>query len=234
MKMAAVKALATLAKEEVPEMVLKAYGGEAFEFGKNYIIPKPFDPRVLWYVAPAVAKAAMDSGVAKIQIQNWDNYKEELKERLGLSKEVVRVMIQKAKKNPKRVVYPEGEEETIIRAAQSIINEGIGQPILLGQNKLISQMIKDLGFDINDFQIVEPENSNLINKYTDDFYHSRQRKGMTMREAKQLMTKRVYFGSMMVKMGDADAMISGYTTHYPNTIKPALQCSNQKRCLLFC
>jgi malate dehydrogenase (oxaloacetate-decarboxylating)(NADP+) len=224
MKMAAVKALATLAKEEVPEMVLKAYGGEAFEFGKNYIIPKPFDPRVLWYVAPAVAKAAMDSGVAKIQIQNWDNYKEELKERLGLSKEVVRVMIQKAKKNPKRVVYPEGEEETIIRAAQSIINEGIGQPILLGQNKLISQMIKDLGFDINDFQIVEPENSDLINKYIEDFYHSRQRKGMTMREAKQLMTKRVYFGSMMVKMGDADAMISGYTTHYPNTIKPALQC----------
>jgi malate dehydrogenase (oxaloacetate-decarboxylating)(NADP+) len=224
MKMAAVKALATLAKEEVPEMVLKAYGGEAFEFGKNYIIPKPFDPRVLWYVAPAVAKAAMESGVARIKIQDWDNYKEELKERLGLSKEVVRVMIQKAKKNPKRVVYPEGEEETIIRAAQSIINEGIGQPILLGQNKVISQMIKDLGFDTNDFQIVEPENSNLINKYTEDFYHSRQRKGMTMREAKQLMTKRVYFGSMMVKMGDADAMISGYTTHYPNTIKPALQC----------
>ncbi len=224
MKMAAVKALATLAKEEVPEMVLKAYGGEVFEFGKNYIIPKPFDPRVLWYVAPAVAKAAMDSGVARIKIQNWDNYKEELKERLGLSKEVIRVMIQKAKKNPKRVVYPEGEEETIIRAAQSIINEGIGQPILLGENKVISQMIKDLGFDINDFQIIEPENSGLINKYIDDFYHSRQRKGMTVREAKQLMSKRVYFGSMMVKMGDADAMISGYTTHYPNTIKPALQC----------
>ena len=224
MKMAAVKALATLAKEEVPEMVLKAYGGEVFEFGKNYIIPKPFDPRVLWYVAPAVAKAAMDSGVARIKIQNWDNYKEELKERLGLSKEVIRVMIQKAKKNPKRVVYPEGEEETIIRAAQSIINEGIGQPILLGENKVISQMIKDLSFDINDFQIIEPENSGLINKYIDDFYHSRQRKGMTVREAKQLMSKRVYFGSMMVKMGDADAMISGYTTHYPNTIKPALQC----------
>lgn len=224
MKMAAVKALAVLAKEKVPEMVLKAYGGEEFEFGKNYIIPKPFDPRVLWYVAPAVAKAAMDSGVARIKIQNWDNYKEELKERLGLSKEVIRVMIQKAKKNPKRVVYPEGEEETIIRAAQSIINEGIGQPILLGQKDAISQIINDLSFDLNDFQIIEPENSSLITKYTDDFYQSRQRKGMTITEARQLMSKRVYFGSMMVKMGDADAMISGYSTHYPNTIKPALQC----------
>jgi malate dehydrogenase (oxaloacetate-decarboxylating)(NADP+) len=224
MKMAAVRALAELAREKVPEMVLKAYGGEEFEFGKNYIIPKPFDPRVLWHVAPAVAKAAIDSGVARINITNWDNYKDELKERLGLSKEVVRVMVQKAKKNPKRVVYPEGEEETIIRAAQSVINEGIGQPILLGDKDVIKKTIEELGYDLADFLIVEPEKSQLMEKYADDFYHSRQRKGMTKREAKQLMAKRVYFGSMMVKLGDADAMISGLTTHYPNTIKPALQC----------
>ena len=224
MKMAAVKALAELAKEKVPEMVLKAYGGEEFEFGKKYIIPKPFDPRVLWYVAPAVAKAAMDSGVARINISDWDNYKNELKERLGLSKEVVRVMVQKAKKNPKRVVYPEGEEETIIRAAQSVINEGIGQPVLLGDKEVITKTIQELGFDLDEFQIVEPEKSQLIEKYANSFYEARQRKGMTKREAKQLMTKRVYFGSMMVKLGDADAMISGLTTHYPTTIKPALQC----------
>ncbi len=228
MKMAAVEALAGLAKEKVPEMVLKAYGGEEFEFGKDYIIPKPFDPRVLWYVAPAVAKAAMDSGVAKITITDWDNYKDELKERLGLSKEVVRVMVQKAKKNPKRVVYPEGEEETIIRAAQSVINEGIGQPILLGDKEVITGTIKELGYDLNEFQIIEPERSQLIGKYTNDFYQARQRKGMTKREAKQLMKEKVYFGSMMVKLGDADAMISGLTTHYPNTIKPALQCVGVK------
>ncbi len=224
MKMAAVRALAELAKEKVPEMVLKAYGGEEFSFGRNYIIPKPFDPRVLWHVAPAVAKAAIDSGVARIKMTDWDAYKEELKERLGLSKEVIRGIIQKAKKNPKRVVYPEGEEETIIRAAQSVINEDIAKPILLGDENLIVRKIEELGYDKNEFEIIEPVNSSLKEKYADNFYQARQRKGMTMREAKQLICKRVYFGSMMVKMGDADAMISGLTTHYPNTIKPALQC----------
>ncbi|HKI78954.1 MAG TPA: phosphate acetyltransferase [Ignavibacteriaceae bacterium] len=228
MKMAAVKALAELAKEKVPEMVLKAYGGEEFSFGKEYIIPKPFDPRVLWHVAPAVAKAAIDCGVARIQITDWDAYKEELKERLGLSKEIVRVMVHKAKKNPKRVVFPEGEEETIIRAAHSIINENIGKPILLGDEEIISNIIKELGYDQKEFEIIEPVTSHNIEKYAQLFYNERQRKGMTIREARQLMQKRVYFGSMMVENGDADTMISGYTTHYPNTIKPALQCVGLK------
>ena len=137
-------------------------------------------------------------------------------------------MVQKAKKNPKKVVYPEGEEETIIRAANSVVNEGIGNPILLGEEKIISKTIEELGFDKNDFTIIEPDTSNMIDKYAKDFYESRHRKGMTIREAKQLMRKRVYFGSMMVKMGDADTMISGLTTHYPNTIKPALQCVGVK------
>lgn len=224
MKMAAVRALAGLAKEKVPEMVLKAYSGEEFTFGRNYIIPKPFDPRVLWYVAPAVAKAAIDSGVARIKITNWDAYKEELKERLGLSKEIVRVMVHKAKKNPKKVVYPEGEEETIIRAAHSVINENIGKPILLGSEKVIRAMIDALGYSQDGFEIIEPLTSNKIETYAQDFYQRRQRKGMTINEARQLMQKRVYFGSMMVQMGDADTMLSGLTTHYPNTIKPALQC----------
>lgn len=224
MKMAAVRALAELAREKVPEMVLKAYGGEQFEFGKEYIIPKPFDPRVLWHVAPAVAKAAIDCGVAREKIEDWNAYKEELKERLGLSKEVVRVMIHKAKKNPKRVVYPEGEEETIIRAANSVLNEKIGTPILLGRETVIRNMIEELGFEQDGFEIIQPETSEKMESYAKEFYMARQRKGTTIVEARQLMRKRVYFGSMMVEMGDADAMISGLTTHYPNTIKPALQC----------
>jgi malate dehydrogenase (oxaloacetate-decarboxylating)(NADP+) len=224
MKMAAVRALAELAREKVPEMVLRAYGGEQFEFGKDYIIPKPFDPRVLWHVAPAVAKAAIDCGVSRTSITDWDAYKEELKERLGLSKEVVRVMIHKAKKNPKRVVYPEGEEETIIRAANSIINENIGKPILLGNERVIRKIIEELGFEQGGFEIIQPEVNQKLEEYAKEFYMSRQRKGTTIVEARQLMRKRVYFGSMMVKMGDADTMISGFSTHYPNTIKPALQC----------
>ncbi|MGA7836886.1 MAG: NADP-dependent malic enzyme [Ignavibacteriaceae bacterium] len=224
MKMAAVRALAELAREKVPEMVLRAYGGEQFEFGRDYIIPKPFDPRVLWHVAPAVAKAAIDCGVSRTSITDWDAYKEELKDRLGLSKEVVRTMIHKAKKNPKRVVYPEGEEETIIRAANSIINENIGKPILLGNERVIRKMIEELGFEQGGFEIIQPEVNQKLEAYAKDFYLSRQRKGTTISEARKLMRKRVYFGSMMVKMGDADSMISGFSTHYPNTIKPALQC----------
>jgi len=137
-------------------------------------------------------------------------------------------MVHKAKKNPKRVVFPEGEEETIIRAAHSIINENIGKPILLGDEEIISNIIKELGYDQKEFEIIEPVTSHNIEKYAQLFYNERQRKGMTIREARQLMQKRVYFGSMMVENGDADTMISGYTTHYPNTIKPALQCVGLK------
>ncbi|NWF50805.1 MAG: NADP-dependent malic enzyme [Ignavibacteriaceae bacterium] len=223
MKMAATKALSRLAKEKVPEMVIRAYGGEEFEFGKNYIIPKPFDPRVLWYVAPAVAKAAIETGVAKITEMNWDTYEEELKERLGLSKEIVRVMIHKAQKKPMRVVYPEGEEENIIRAAHAVFNDNIAKPILLGRKSVIESEIIRFGYDLEEFTIIEPKDSDKISLYAEAFFKRRQRKGSTMKDSMELILKPNYFGSMMVEMGDADALISGYSTSYPNTIRPALQ-----------
>ncbi len=228
MKMAAVKALASLAKQKVPEMVLNAYGGENFSFGREYIIPKPFDPRVLWYVAPAVAKAAIETGVAKYIITDWEKYKDELKERLGLSKEVIRVMIQKAKKNPKKVVYPEGEEEKIIRAAHVAFREGIAKPVLLGNQQKVKSIIKNLGYDENEFEVVDPETSDKTSKLAKEFYSKRQRKGATLNEANNLLNLPVYFGSMLLQLGEVDALISGLTTHYPQTIKPALQCVGVK------
>jgi malate dehydrogenase (oxaloacetate-decarboxylating)(NADP+) len=224
MKMAAVYALAELAKKKVPEMVINAYGGEDFSFGKEYIIPKPFDPRVLWNVAPAVAKAAIETGVARKEIEDWTAYEEELKERLGLSKEVIRVMIHKARKNPKRVVYPEGEEEKIIRAAHVSFTENIAKPILLGNESKIKKMIKQLGYKHSEFIIEDPETSSKLEEYAKEYFKSRQRKGVTYNKAYRVMKYPNYYGSMMVKNGDADTLISGLTTHYPTTIRPALQC----------
>ena len=224
MKMAATKALAELAKQKVPEIVLKAYGGEEFSFGKEYIIPKPFDPRVLWFVAPAVAKAAIETGVARITDVNWDNYREQLKERLGYSKEVIRVMINKAQENPVRVVYPEGEEEKIIRAAHVVYNDNIAFPILLGNKKIIKSEIEKLGYSQDEFEIIDPDRSEKSGEYAKEFFKKRQRKGGALVEANRLMKKLNYFGSMMVELGDAEALISGLTTNYPTTIRPALQC----------
>jgi malate dehydrogenase (oxaloacetate-decarboxylating)(NADP+) len=224
MKMAATLALARLAKEKVPEMVLRAYGGEDFTFGKEYIIPKPFDPRVLWYVAPAVAKAAIETGVAKITEMDWQKYEEKLKERLGLSKELIRVMIHKAQKKPLKVVYPEGEEEKIIRAAHVVYNDNIAYPVLLGNEKIIKEEIDKLGFDQSEFQIFDPEISENRNQYAEAYFKKRSRKGATLKDTKNLMKKPNYFGSMMVDIGEADALISGLTTSYPNTIRPALHC----------
>ena len=224
MKMAATMALAKLAKEKVPEMVINAYGGEDFSFGKEYIIPKPFDPRVLWYVAPAVAKAAIDTGVAKITTMDWDAYREQLKERLGLSKEVIRVMIHKAQKIQAKVVYAEGEEEKIIRAANVVRRDGIASPVLLGNESKIIEQIKNLEYDVDDFTIVDPEQNEKLEVYAKAFFSKRQRKGATLKDALELMKKRNYYGSMMIEVGDADALISGLTTSYPNTIRPALQC----------
>lgn len=228
MKMAATLALAKLAKEKVPEMVMKAYGGEEFEFGRDYIIPKPFDPRVLWYVAPAVARAAIETGVAKVKEMDWTAYEEKLKERLGLSKEIVRVMIHKAMKQAKKVVYPEGEEENIIRAAHAVYNDGVANPILLGNEKIIRSEIERIGFDAGEFKIIDPETNEKCNSYAESFLKKRQRRGATLWDAKNLIHKPNYFGSMMVEAGEADALISGYTTSYPNTIKPALQCIGVK------
>jgi len=228
MKMAATLALAELAKQKVPEVVLKAYGGEEFSFGKEYIIPKPFDPRVLWFVAPAVAKAAIDTGVAGITDINWNDYREQLKERLGYSKEVIRVMINKAQKNPVRVVYPEGEEEKIIRAAHVVYNDNIAYPILLGDKNIIKSKIEKLGYTQDSFEIIDPVQSEKSKIYAEEFFRKRQRKGGALVEANRLMKKLNYFGSMMVELGDAEALISGLTTNYPTTIRPALQCIGVK------
>jgi len=228
MKMAATLALSKLAKEKVPEMVLRAYGGEDFSFGKEYIIPKPFDPRVLWYVAPAVAKAAIESGVAKIKEMDWQKYEEQLKERLGLSKELIRVMIHKAQKRPVKVVYPEGEEEKIIRAAHVVFNDNMAYPILLGNEKIIKSEIDKLGFDQKEFQIFDPESNDKLTQFAEAFYKKRSRKGATLKDTTTLIKKPNYFGSMMVELGEADALISGLTTSYPSTIRPALQCVGMK------
>jgi malate dehydrogenase (oxaloacetate-decarboxylating)(NADP+) len=228
MKMAATKALAQLAKEKVPEVVINAYGGKEFSFGPEYIIPKPFDPRVLWYVAPAVAKAAMDTGVAKLPIQDWNKYKEQLQERLGFSSEIVRVMVHKAQKSPRKIVYPEGEEEKIIRAAHNVFEENIGLPILLGREEVIASKISELGYDVKNFQIKDCEHSPKVELYAQEFYKLRQRKGITLKEAYSLMKQPNYFASMMVQVGDADALIGGLTYHYPQTIRPALQCIGVK------
>jgi len=228
MKMAATRALAQLARKKVPEVVINAYGGKEFSFGPEYIIPKPFDPRVLWYVAPAVAKAAIATGVARMPIEDWKVYKEQLQERLGFSTEIVRVMYHKAQKNPKKVVFPEGEEEKIIRAANSAYEENIASPILLGNEDVIKTRIEDLGYDISRFEIIDPETSPKTKTYAHEFYKARQRKGITPTEARVLLRQPNYYGSMMVQMDDADALIGGLTYHYPQTIRPALQCIGVK------
>jgi malate dehydrogenase (oxaloacetate-decarboxylating)(NADP+) len=224
MKLAAVKALAELAKEDVPDSVRKAYGGEVIKFGREYVIPKPFDPRVLLHVAPAVAQAAMDTGVARRPIENMDEYKERLEAMQGRSKSVMRTLINKAKACPKRIVFPEGEEDKIIRAAQILIDEGIAKPILLGNKDEIEARVKELGADITGAEIIDPDDSPKRKEYIDALFTMRQRKGVTQAEAKRLIKKnRNYFGAMMVEKGDADTLLSGISHHYPETIRPALE-----------
>jgi len=224
MKMAAVKALAQLAKEDVPDSVRKAYGNEAITFGREYIIPRPFDPRVLLHVAPAVAQAAMDTAVARRPIEDMDKYKEQLEALQGRSKEVMRTLINKAKATPKRVVFPEGEEDKILRAAQILIDEGIAIPILLGNEEEIQERIKALNLDLRGIEIIDPVTAPNRGEYIDDFFNMRQRKGVTRAEAKRLIKKnRNYFGAMMVQKGDADTLLSGISHHYPETIRPALE-----------
>jgi len=225
MKIAASYALANLAKEDVPDAVIRAYGGKRIEFGREYIIPKPFDPRVLLWEAPAVAKAAMDSGVAKCPIQDFDSYSDRLEGRLGKSREVMRFFIHKAQHLHKRIVFPEGEEEKILRAAQILIDERIAKPILVGNELKIKNKIEELGldFDFNKIEIFDPKNNLKYDSYLEDFYELRKRKGVTYRDAKRLLKTPQIFGMMMVKNGDADGLIAGLTQHYPDTIRPALQ-----------
>ncbi len=229
MKLAAVHALAKLAKEDVPDSVRRAYGGEEITFGREYLIPKPFDPRVLLHVAPAVAQAAMDSGVARRPIVDMDKYKERLEAMQGRSKEIMRTMINKAKSNPKRLVFPEGDEEKILRAAQIIIDEGIAKPILLGNEMEIRAKIAELHLDLNGIEIVDPVTYERRGEYIDAMFAKRQRRGVTRAEAKgKIKNNRHYFGSMMVEMGDADVVLSGINHHYPETIRPALEIIGKK------
>jgi malate dehydrogenase (oxaloacetate-decarboxylating)(NADP+) len=191
MKMAAVLALAKLAKEEVPDVVKKAYKGEDFSFGREYIIPKPFDPRVLWKVAPAIAKAAIEGGVAREIITDWHAYEEELKERLGFSQEIIRLMVHKAMKHPKKVVYPEGENESIIRAADAIANEGIGFPILIGRKEIIENKISELGFKLENFEIHDLKVSEKVDKYATEYYEKSIRKGVNCQVSQGCLQKPV-------------------------------------------
>ena len=227
MKLAATYALANLTKEDVPDSVVKAYGNVPFTFGEDYIIPKPLDPRVLLWVAPAVAKAAMDCGIARRKI-DLGKYKEQLEAKLGRSREIMRMVINRAKISPKKIVFPEGEEDKIIRAAQIIIEEGIGTPMLLGNPEVIGEKKNRLHLDLEGVEIVDADNSPKLKEYTSELYNLRKRKGVTMVEAQILIRNKNYFGAMMVRRGDADGMVSGLTEHYPETIRPALQIIQMK------
>jgi malate dehydrogenase (oxaloacetate-decarboxylating)(NADP+) len=223
MKIAAVQALATLAKEDVPDSVLKAYGGSRIEFGKDYIIPKPFDPRVLLWEAPAVAKAAMASGVARQPIGDFEAYRDSLEARLGKSREVMRFFIHRARSAPKRIVFPEGEEDRILRAAQVLLDEEIAAPILLGSRTRIGQRARELGLDLVGAEFVNPGKAPRFDEYVTAYSSMRQRKGLTRTDAENQMKTHNVFGMMMVEMDDADGLISGLTQHYPDTVRPALQ-----------
>ena len=222
MKLAATYALAALAKEDVPDSVCRAYGVETLKYGVDYIIPKPFDPRVLVWEAAAVAKAAMDTGVAQNPV-NITDYREQLEKRLGKAHELMRLMIHKAQANPKRVVFPEGAHQKILRACHVLIEDKIAIPILLGRKSEIQRTAAELGVLLDGVTIVEPETAPRRQEYARELYRLRQRRGVTLGGADELMNDLNIFGSMMVRMGDADAIVSGVSQNYPDTIRPALQ-----------
>jgi malate dehydrogenase (oxaloacetate-decarboxylating)(NADP+) len=226
MKLAAVKALAELTKSPVPDIVNMAYNESNISFGPNYIIPKPLDPRLLACVAPAVAKAAMESGVAKAPIQDWDRYKQELNKRLGLDNQVMRAIGSKARKNPKRIVFAEADNPKVLKAAQIVFDEGIGFPILLGNEDKIKKIAEENAVDLESLPIFDPRSDvteEKRNQYGELFLGKMGRKGFNAYEAKKIMKDRNHYGCMMVECGDADAMISGLTKNYPDTIRPAIE-----------
>ena len=225
MKMAAVRALAELAKMPVPEQVNIAYGETKLNFGREYIIPKPFDPRLITIVAPAVAKAAMDSGVAQYPITDWEKYEEELAERLGSDNKMVRLLANRAKTNPKRVVFAEADHLDVLKAAQIVLEEGIGNPILLGNKEIILELKKEIGFDV-DVPILDPKTSECDEKrlhYANTFWESRKRRGISLLDAQKWMRERNYFAAMMVNEGEADALVTGFSRSYPSVVKPIMQ-----------
>jgi malate dehydrogenase (oxaloacetate-decarboxylating)(NADP+) len=226
MKLAAVKALAALSREPVPDIVNLAYNEKNIAFGPGYIIPKPMDPRLLATVAPAVAKAAMDSGVAKYPIQDWEAYKLSLNKRLGLDNQLSRVIGNKARKDPKRVVFADAENIKILKVAQLTQEEGVGYPILLGDEKRIKRIAAINNIDIDDMPIINPKDEDhdeMRKSFGELFYAKRQRKGVNKHESQKLMKDRNYFGCMLVETGEADCMISGLSRNYPDTIRPAIQ-----------
>jgi len=222
MKLAATRALAALAREDVPDNVRRAYGVERLEFGRQYIIPKPFDSRVLIWEAAAVAEAAMRTGVAQAPV-DINEYREQLERRLGKAHEVMRVMIHKARRDPKRVVFPEGAEPKILRACQILLDEKIAQPVLLGDETKIRAVMEDLRLHLDGMQIVDPPKCERLAAYAEEMYSLRQRKGITRREADQMILDHNVFAAMMVRLGDADALVGGLTQHYPDVVRPALQ-----------
>ena len=226
MKLAAVKALAELAKSPVPDIVNVAYNENNIAFGPTYIIPKPLDPRLLSTIAPAVARAAIESGVAQTTITNWPAYGIELNKRLGLDNQIIRVLGSKAKKDPKRLVFAEADNLKILKTAQIIFDEGIAQPILLGTESKIRDIAETNSIDIDEMQIIDPQSDTYEEKrreYGELFFQKRQRKGLNKYESFKIMKDRNHFGCMMVETGEADAMISGLTKNYPDTIRPAIQ-----------
>jgi malate dehydrogenase (oxaloacetate-decarboxylating)(NADP+) len=225
MKMAAVKALADLAKEPVPEQVNIAYGETRLTFGRDYIIPKPFDPRLIATVPPAVAKAAMESGVSKEPIEDWEKYEEELLQRLGSDNKIVRLLHNRAKLNPKRVVFAEADQLDVLKAAQIAHDEGIAIPILLGRKDIIIELMEEIEFDAK-VEIIDPKSDEELerkNKYAEVYWNNRKRKGVTLFSAEKIMRERNYFAAMMVNEGDADALVTGFSRNYPSVVKPMLE-----------
>ncbi|GAA5039661.1 malic enzyme [Marivirga lumbricoides] len=224
MKLAAAYAIASLAKQPVPELINKAYQDQRIVFGKEYLIPKPLDPRLITTISPAVARAAIDSGVAKTMVTDWAQYDVELQKRLGVDQKLMNRIISKAKKDPKRVVFAEADNAKILKAAQMVIDEGVATPILLGNRQKIQELVEAHHLDIGESEIIDIfESAERRKAYSEKLYEKRKRKGVTLYEAEKLMRDRNYFGSMMVENGEADAMISGLTKDYPRTIRPALE-----------
>jgi malate dehydrogenase (oxaloacetate-decarboxylating)(NADP+) len=227
MKLAAVYAIANLAREPVPDSVNLAYGARNLSYGPDYIIPKPIDTRLISTVSPAVAKAAIESGVAKHKITDWDAYRTELENRLGQDNKLMKSLAAKARSNPKRVVFTEADNYKILKAVQVVKDEGIAKPILLGKPEKIKRLIEEYHLELHDVPIIDPysdEEEAHRNSYAETLWQKRKRRGMTLYDAKKIMRERNYFGSMMVETGAADAMISGLTRKYSGTIVPALHC----------
>ena len=222
MKLAATYALAMLAKEDVPDSVCRAYSVERLKFGRDYIIPKPFDPRVLVWEASAVAKAAMETGAAQNPV-DLAEYREQLEKRLGKAHELMRIMIHKAQADPKRVVFPEGDHEKILRACHVLLEEKIAIPVLLGHSDQVQKAAAELGLSLDGAVVVDPEAHPRLEEYVQEYYRLRQRKGVSLAAAREQMNHRSILSSMMVRMGDADALVSGITKNYPDTLRPALQ-----------